>query len=74
MPSAATLVREPDWGLDLIYGPETCHVRIRPKNDRALDYEIQATANSDLPVVAHVTLLPQRGQELTTGTAESRDR
>lgn len=71
VPSAATLVREPAPGLDLTYGPETCRIRIRVIDDSTLEYQCESTTSSGLPVVAHVTLLPEMGARLRTGGAES---
>ncbi len=65
-PSAAKLVLEPDPGLDLTYGPETCRVRITVKNQHTLEYHLEATKASQLPVAAHLTLIPHIGQALTT--------
>ena len=58
VPSAATLVREPEPGLDLTYGPETCRLRVRPVDDRRLVLTLETTAASGAPVAAHVTLMP----------------
>ncbi|MFH1266301.1 MAG: hypothetical protein ABIK89_11285, partial [Planctomycetota bacterium] len=58
VPSAAKLIREPVPGLDLTYGPETCRVRVAAKDDRTLEYQIETTAAGDLPVAAHLTLIP----------------
>ena len=45
-------------GLDLVYGPETCRIRVVPIDGRTLEYRIEATVTSPLPVVAHITLVP----------------
>jgi len=70
VPSAAKLIRKPDAGLDLTYGPETCRIRVRPKDDRTLEYLIETTKKSDLPVAAHLTLLPHLGQTLETAAGQ----
>ncbi len=67
VPSAAKLVREPAWGLDLTCGPETCKARVRPIDDRTLVCQLSATAVSGMPVTAHITLLPHLKQLLETG-------
>jgi len=67
VPTAATLIRDPDLGLDLTYGPEQCRVRLHPIDDHAVAYRLAATTRSGLPVAAHLTLLPQLGKPLRTG-------
>ena len=67
VPSVAKLILEPDPGLDLTYGPETCRVRIRLKDDRTLEYVLEASGESDLPAAAHLTLIPHINQPLETG-------
>lgn len=66
VPSAAQLVREPVPGLDLTYGPDTCRIRVRIRDENTLEFVIEAKPLSDKPVVGHVTLLPQLGTELET--------
>ncbi len=70
VPSAAELVHQPAPGLDLTYGKEACHVRVRPKDERTLEYSIETTATSDLPVTAHLTLIPHVGQPLETAAGQ----
>lgn len=70
VPSTATLLTEPQLGLDLTYGPETCRVRVEVKDDRHLVYRIETSAESDLPVIAHLTLPPRIGEVLKTGKDE----
>ncbi len=70
VPSSAKLILEPEPGLDLTYGPETCRVRVRPEDDRMLEYEIEATAASDLPVTAHLTLIPHMNEPLETAAGQ----
>jgi hypothetical protein len=70
VPSAAKLVLEPEPGLDLTYGAETCRLRVTVRDDRSLVYRIEATAESELPVAAHLTLLPHLGEALKTGGGE----
>jgi len=67
VPSAARLLRSPDVGLDLTYGSDTCRIRVRPIDDRRLEYAIEAKPQSDKPVVAHLALLPRLGRPLETG-------
>ncbi len=66
VPSKATLVFEPDLGLDLTYGPATGRVRIRPIDDETIEYRIEAESDFALPVAAHLTLLPHLGETLAT--------
>ncbi len=70
VPSEATLVREPDVGLNLRYGQEECRIRVRPRDSRTLEYQIEATASSGLPVIAHLTLIPHLKETLETGGGE----
>ena len=67
IPSAVTLVREPQPGLDLAYGPETCRVRLAFDGGRTATCRLEATCQSGLPVVAHLTLIPHLGEPLETG-------
>lgn len=67
VPSAAKLTTELQLGLDLSYGPETCRIRIEVKDERSLVYRIEASRESPLPVMAHLTLLPKAGETLEVG-------
>jgi len=73
VPSAATLVLDPAFGLDLTYGPETCRIRVQPVSEKTLEYTIEATRNSDLPVAAHLTLIPHMNTTLETGAGQEVD-
>lgn len=70
VPSKATLAGSSEPSLDLTYGPETCRLQIAAKDDRTLEYVISSTVTSDLPVHAHVTLLPRLGKPLETGAGQ----
>jgi hypothetical protein len=70
VPQAARLIVDPDLGLDLKYGPETCYVRVRPQNEKMIQYSIEATTDSELPVAAHLTLLPRMNKPMETGAGE----
>ena len=70
VPSAARLVLDPAPGLDLTYGPETCRIRVVVKDDRTLECVLEATRESDLPVAAHLTLLPHMEQPLETAAGQ----
>ncbi len=70
VPSAAKLRLEPVPELELVYGPETCRVRLLPKDDAKLEYQLQATAASQLPIHAHLTFIPRLGQPVETATGE----
>jgi len=66
VPSAARLAVKPALALDLTYGPESCRIEVLPEGDRALQYRIQASAKSELPVAAHLTCIPHLGKALET--------
>jgi len=70
VPKVASLLVEPQLGLDLTYGPETCKVRVEVKDDRHLAYRIETSSESQLPVIAHLTLLPRAGETLETGSGK----
>ncbi len=70
VPSTAKLLLEPEPGLDLTYGPETCQVRLVLKDESKLEYRIQSTTVSQLPIHAHLTLLPRLGQPVETAKGE----
>ncbi len=70
VPATAVLKTEPQLGLDLTYGPETCRARVELQDDRHLVYRIETTSQSQLPVVAHLTLLPREGKALVTGSGK----
>lgn len=67
VPSQATLVLNPEPGLDLVYGPAVCQLRLRVIDAQTLQCRLQATTESPLPVAAHLTLIPRMGQTLQTG-------
>lgn len=73
VPSAAMLVLDPTFGLDLTYGPETCRIRVKPVDERTLEYTIEATKSSDLPAAAHLTLIPHMNTTLETGAGKRVD-
>lgn len=66
VPSAAELTVEPQLGLELTYGPETCQVQVEIKDDRTVVYRVASSHESELPVVAHLTLPPRSGETLKT--------
>jgi hypothetical protein len=70
VPSKAVLVQKPKVGLDLMYGRETCRIRAHAKDGSTLEYVMEAMLNSELPVVAHVTLLPRMGKPIETAAGE----
>ncbi len=70
VPKAASLTTEPQLGLDLTYGPETCCVRVEVKDAQNLVYRIATSTDSQLPVIAHLTLPPRIGEVLKTGKEE----
>lgn len=70
VPSAAQLVREPLPGLDLTYGPETCRIRIEIQDDYTLKYLVSTTTRDELPIEAHVTLLPRMGERIRTAAGK----
>jgi hypothetical protein len=70
VPQAARLIVDPDPGLDLVYGPETCRIRVRVQDEKTIQYSLEATMASDLPVAAHLTLVPRMNEPLETGAGE----
>jgi hypothetical protein len=71
VPSAAKLLGEPARGLELIYGPRTCTIRVSVLDERTLNCTLSVAGETDLPTAAHVTLLPQPGKMLVTGGGQS---
>ena len=70
VPSGARLVRTPEPGLDLTYGKETCRIRVQAKDEKTLEYRVQATNGSGLPVAAHLTLIPHLKESLETAAGQ----
>ena len=66
----ARLVHRDGLGLDLVYGPEECSIRVEFVDDRTLRYTVKTTAKSNLPIAAHLTLYPHLDQPLETGGGE----
>jgi hypothetical protein len=66
VPAAAKLLVKDETGLDLTYGQQACRIRVSIKDDRTLEYRLEAAPQSQLPVVAHVTLLPHPREVLRT--------
>ncbi len=67
VPSKAELIGHPVSGIRFVYGPEQCEIGIDIKDDDTLEYSVQSTNESDLPVAAHLTLIPHLGETLETG-------
>ncbi len=70
IPQTAVLKTEPCAGLELTYGPETCRISAAPQDAKTLVYTLESTLNSELPVAAHITLLPHVGTTLKTGNGQ----
>jgi hypothetical protein len=70
VPSAANLAVTPEPSLQLTYGPETCSVRVVPKDERSLEYVVETSAAAELPICAHLTLIPQRSKPLETAAGQ----
>ncbi len=68
VPSQASLVTEPEPGLDLTYGPVRCRLRLRILGPNTLEYRLEAGEGGALPVAAHLTVVPRMGRKLTTGS------
>jgi len=66
VPQAARLMTRPEPGLELTCGPETCRIRVRIKDERTLEYELETTTNSGLAVAGHLTLMPHLKKRLET--------
>lgn len=71
VPSQATLLVEPEPGLDLTYGPARCRLRLHIEGDRTLQCRLEATGAGNLPAAAHLTLLPRMGRRLITGSGRA---
>jgi len=59
VPKTAELHVRPLPGLDLNYTEETCRIRVEPKDDRRLEIRLETTADSGMPIAAHLTLIPR---------------
>lgn len=70
VPEAAKLLLDPQPGLDLSYGRETCRIRVLPIDERNFQYRMESTVDSGLPVVAHLTLIPRLNELLETAGGE----
>lgn len=66
VPTSAKLIREPQPGVDLVYGKERCAIHIRIKDDHTLEYVVSSAVQGELPVLAHVTLMPNLKKPLET--------
>jgi len=66
VPSAAELITDPAPGLALSYGPAKCRVLLRFQDADTLEYVVEATGGGELPVAAHLTLLPRLGKPIAT--------
>ncbi|MBN1902130.1 hypothetical protein JW926_12470 [Candidatus Sumerlaeota bacterium] len=73
IPSTATLVLNPPYGLELLYGSETCRVNVFPRDERTLEYILESALKSSLPVSANLTLIPHLKKSLVTGKGEKFD-
>jgi hypothetical protein len=73
IPTTATLVLKPLYGLELLYGEETCRVNVLPRNEQMLEYTLVSALKSGLPVFAHLTLIPNLKKSLETGAGEKFD-
>jgi hypothetical protein len=71
VPSAVSLIRSPDFGLDLTYGPQDCSIRIVPVDDNTLNYVLESKAPSRLAVAAHLTLIPKLGRKLESAAGRT---
>lgn len=72
VPQAAELLDGDPPGLKLTCGPETCFIRLRIQDRETLEYEVETTAAGELPVIAHLTLLPDLDAPLQTAAGSSR--
>ncbi len=50
--------------LTLKYGAEDCRVTVKPEGDRVLTLVVASSVETDLPVEAHITLIPHLGEEM----------
>lgn len=67
VPEKATLLRTPMPGLALDYGSESCRIEVNVVNDSSLEIRLETTTRSELPVLAHLTLLPHLNEKLILG-------
>ena len=70
VPAEARLADQDSVGLDLVYGPEDCSIRVEFVDDRTLRYTVATAAKSNLPVAAHLTLYPHFDQPLVRADGE----
>ena len=62
-PNHARLEANPEHvGLELAYGDQPCRITLRPESPTEITISLTTAASDDLPVEAHVTLLPRMGQ------------
>lgn len=72
VPTRASIKQDDPIGLNLTYGGERCHIFIETVDDDTAYIHLRSTTASELPVEAHITLLPHIGQTIQTGNAEER--
>ena len=71
VPDKATIDSGEDApALMLRYGPDTCGVRLAPRDDATLKIHLEATTLSLRPVEAHLTLLPDMERPLRLASGE----
>ncbi|MEN6625197.1 MAG: hypothetical protein ABFD69_03100 [Candidatus Sumerlaeia bacterium] len=65
VPAEAKLVGWKEPRLELVYGPVACRIDIQARRSH-VDYIVSASGQTDLPVQAHLTLLPRMGAPIAT--------
>ncbi len=66
IPSQARITGGDSPALALTYGPVQCHIALKPVDAHRLEYGVSAQGNTELKVLAHLTLLPMLGSTLRT--------
>ncbi len=66
VPSNAVLQKSDPVGLTLDYDKEQCEISVEPVDDDTAIIRLKSTSNGNLPVAAHITLLPTVGKDLVT--------
>jgi hypothetical protein len=70
VPKHVRLTMDPEPSLTMAYGPKVCCVRVQVQDERTLKYTLLASERYDVPVAAHLTLMPHVGQLLETGAGQ----
>lgn len=58
VPESARLVLDEIAGVDAVYGPVTCKLRVVPASPERIELKFSAEGKTDLPIAAHLPLMP----------------